>query len=114
MRRSLVGRCTLILASVAPGSLLAQGGPVAGGVVSRATGSPVASAQVAVAGTALRVLTTADGRFTLSDVPGTTAVLEVRMIGFRARTDTVKVGDTNVRIDRKSTRLNSSHGYISY
>jgi TonB-linked SusC/RagA family outer membrane protein len=107
MRRSLVGRCTLILASVAPGSLLAQGGPVAGVVVSRATGSPVASAQVAVAGTALRVLTTADGRFTLSDVPGTTAVLEVRMIGFRARTDTVKVGDTNVRIalDQKALEL---------
>src|SRR2546430_1105934 len=93
-----VSRLILTFVFVAPGWLIAQGGSVAGVVVNRATGGPVAAAQVSVAGTALRVLTDASGRFTLSDVPGTTAVLQVRVIGFRARTDTVNVGDTSVRI----------------
>src|SRR3989442_14233815 len=98
MSCSSVSRFILTFVLVAPGSLIAQGGSVAGVVVNRATGGPVAAAQVSVVGTALRVLTDASGRFTLSDVPGTTAVLQVRVIGFRARTDTVNVGDTSVRI----------------
>src|SRR6266513_4666704 len=92
-------RCSPVLsglaftfASLAPGALTAQGGSVAGTVVSRGTGAPVAAAQVSVAGTALRVFTDASGGFALNDVSGATAVLQVRMIGFRARTDTVKVG----------------------
>src|SRR5438552_8161866 len=88
----------LTLGIVAPVGLAAQGGSVAGTVVSRGSGAPVAAAQVTVAGTTLRALTDAGGRFTLNDVAGATAVLQIRMIGFRARTDTVKVGDTSVRI----------------
>jgi len=67
----------------------------------------VAAAQVTVAGTALRAFTDASGRFALNDVAGATAVLQVRMIGFRARTDTVNVGDTNLRIalDQKALEL---------
>ena len=98
-------RCSSVLWSlaltfgiVAPAIVAAQGGSVAGTVVNRATGAPVAAAQVTVAGTALRAFTDASGRFALNDVSGGTAVLQIRMIGFRARTDTVKVGDTNLRI----------------
>src|SRR6266566_1011321 len=107
-------RCCSVLSSlaltfgiVAPVAVTAQGGSVAGTVVNRATGAPVAAAQVTVAGTALRAFTDASGRFTLNDVLGTTAVLQIRMIGFRARTDTVNVGDTNVRIalDQKALEL---------
>ena len=87
--------------------MTAQGGSVAGTVVNGATGAPVAAAQVTVAGTTLRAFTDASGRFALNVVPGTTAVLQVRMIGFRARTDTVNVGDTNLRIalDQKALEL---------
>lgn len=107
-------RCTpvvfhfaLSLGFVMPVSLAAQGGSIAGTVVNRASGEPIASATVSVAGTALRTSTDATGRFTLNDVPGTSAVLQVRMIGFRAREDTVNVGDTSVRIalDQKALEL---------
>jgi TonB-dependent SusC/RagA subfamily outer membrane receptor len=81
-----------------PGSLRGQGGPIAGVVLSRSTGGPVADAQVAVAGTTLRALSDAAGRFHFNDVPGATAVLQTRRIGYSAVTDTVRVGDTNVRI----------------
>src|SRR5438477_370050 len=96
-------RCSSVLCSlaltfgiVAPVAVAAQGGSVAGTVMNRATGAPVAAAQVTVAGAALRAFTDASGRFTLNDVPGATAVLQVRLIGFRARTDTVNVGETNL------------------
>jgi len=95
---SVLSSLALTLGIVAPVGLAAQGGSVAGTVVSRGSGAPVAAAQVTVAGTTLRAFTDAGGRFTLNDVPGATAVLQIRMIGFRARTDTVKVGDTSVRI----------------
>ncbi len=95
---SVLSSLALTLGIVAPVGLAAQGGSVAGTVVSRGSGAPVAAAQVTVAGTTLRAFTDAGGRFTLNDVAGATAVLQIRMIGFRARTDTVKVGDTSVRI----------------
>jgi TonB-linked SusC/RagA family outer membrane protein len=92
---------------VAPGALAAQGGSIAGTVVSRGSAAPVGDAQVTVVGTALRDFTDARGRFRLDNVPGTTAVLQVRRIGFRAATDTVSVGDTNVRValDEKGLEL---------
>src|SRR3989454_1395873 len=95
---SVLSGLALTFGIVAPAIVAAQGGSVAGTVVNRATGAPVAAAQVTVAGTALRAFTDASGRFALNDVSGATAVLQIRMIGFRARTDTVKVGDTNLRI----------------
>src|SRR2546425_88943 len=107
-------RCSSVLCSlaltfgiVAPVAVAAQGGSVAGIVVSRGSGAPVGDAQVAVTGTALRVFTDASGRFHFDDVPGTTAVLQVRRIGFRAAIDTVNVGDTNLRLalDEKGLEL---------
>src|SRR5438046_9219464 len=70
-------RCSSVLCSlaltfgiVAPVIVAAQGGSVAGTVVNRATGAPVAAAQVTVAGTALRAFTDASGKFALNEVPG--------------------------------------------
>src|SRR6266545_1185365 len=83
---------------LAPVPLCGQGGLIAGVVVNRASGAPVGSAQLTVAGTALRTLTDAGGRFRLNGVPGVTAILQVRLIGFRSAEDTVDVGDTSVRI----------------
>src|SRR5919109_3396170 len=108
MRFSLVCHgLALTLGPAPPPPLLAQGGDVAGAVVDRASGAPVPSAQISVAGTALRVLSDAAGRFHVRDVPGTRAVLQVRVIGYRSTEDTVSVGSSDVRIalDRKSLEL---------
>src|SRR3989449_352544 len=84
--------------SLLPAVLSGQLGPVAGTVTSRASGAPVADVQVTVAGTTLRALTDASGRFRFGDVPGTMVVLQARRIGFRAAEDTIRVGNENVRI----------------
>src|SRR2546422_7609457 len=60
------------------------------------TGRPVDGAQLYVAGTDLGTLSNADGQYQFSVRAGTVE-LRRRRVG-----------------DRKSTRLNSSHGYISY
>jgi len=95
---SVLSGLPVVLGIVAPGSLAAQGGAIAGTVVNRASGAPVADAQIAVVGTTLRTFSDAGGRFRLSDVPGATAVLQVRRIQYRPAQDTVHVGDANVRI----------------
>src|SRR5690348_17335952 len=95
---SVLIRLTLILGILTPGTMPAQGGSIAGTVVNRASGEPIAGATITVAGTTLGTTTNGSGRFALNDVPGATAALQVRMIGFRSRTDTVNVGDTNVRV----------------
>ena len=99
MRCSSV-RLTLALVvglPVAP-ALFAQGGSIAGVVVSRSSGAPIGDVQVTVTGTPERVFTDARGRFRFDDLAGTTVVLQVRRIGFRGVTDTVNVGDTNLRV----------------
>lgn len=93
--------------------LAGQGGVIAGTVTNRATGAPVPAAQITVAGTELRALSDMSGRFTLNDVPGTTAVLQVRIIGFRAITDTVNVGDTSVRITLEQKALELSQVVVT-
>src|SRR6266571_2821641 len=97
---SVLSGLPVVLGIVAPGSLAAQGGAIAGTVVNRASGAPVADAQIAVVGTTLLTFSDAGGRFRLSDVPGATAVLQVRRIQYRPAQDTVHVGDANVRIGR--------------
>src|SRR5205823_92725 len=99
MRCSSV-RLTLALVvglPVAP-ALFAQGGSIAGVVVSRSSGAPIGDVQVTVTGTPERVFTDVRGRFRFDDLAGTTVVLQVRRIGFRGVTDTVNVGDTNLRV----------------
>jgi TonB-linked SusC/RagA family outer membrane protein len=86
----------LILAPT--GSARAQGGTVSGTVVAAGTLTPLEGAQVTVAGTELRAMTDASGRFRLINVPGTEATLEVRRIRFQPLTRSVRVGDTDVRL----------------
>src|SRR5213592_2204529 len=86
------------LGLLTPFQLRGQAGAVGGVVVTRGSGAPVSDAQVRVVGTTLLTLTDAGGRFRFSDVPGTTVVLAIRRIQFRAAQDTVNVGDLNVRI----------------
>ncbi|PYO96567.1 MAG: hypothetical protein DMD60_09825 [Gemmatimonadetes bacterium] len=104
---SLLYSLVITLGILAPGSLTAQGGSVAGIVVSRGSAAPVSDAQVTVAGTAQRAFTDARGRFHFDDLSGARVVLQVRRIGFRAVTDTVDVGDANVRLalDEKGLEL---------
>ena len=94
----VVAGLTLMLRLPMLQPLAAQGGPIAGVVVNRVSGAPVADAQVTVVGSAVRTLTDARGRFHFDDLPGTTVVLEAHRIGYRAAIDTVNSGDTNVRI----------------
>lgn len=71
------------------GDLAAQGaGRVTGRVVSAASGSPVASAQVTVAGTGLRAVTDAGGRFSIADVPAGTQSVTAQALGYSAKTVT--------------------------
>ncbi len=91
-------RLTLALGLAVAPPLVAQGGEVGGTVLDRTSGAPVPSAQISVAGTTLRTLSNAAGRFRFSDVPGTTAVLQVRVIGYRSLEDTVTVGSGDLRI----------------
>src|SRR2546427_12549543 len=109
-------RCSSVLCSlaltfgiVAPVAVTAQGGSVAGIVVSRGSGAPVGDAQITVKGTALRAFTDASGRFHFDDVAGTTAGPQARPLGFRPATATVNVGGTNLRprLRRKGAQLSA-------
>src|SRR5256885_13094421 len=104
---------TLFLGIAAPCAVEAQGGSIAGTVVSRSSGAPIGDVQVTVTGTALRVFTDARGRFQFDDLPGTTVVLQVRRIGFRAVTDTANVGDTSLRVALEQKLLELSQVVVT-
>jgi TonB-linked SusC/RagA family outer membrane protein len=77
----------------------AQTGVVAGNVVAQGTQRPLAEAEVGVRGVAGKgSVTDGSGRFRITGLTGTTVILEVRLIGYRPVTDTVKVGATNLTI----------------
>jgi TonB-linked SusC/RagA family outer membrane protein len=84
--------------------LQAQTGTISG-VVTERNGIPLASAQVTVSGTTLGALTDAGGRFRISGISGSSAVVEVRRLGYRMTTQTVSVGATDVRIIMEPTSL---------
>src|SRR5690349_6947942 len=74
----------------------AQQGTVAGRVTDQATGQPIAGARVAIAGTALIAQTNAEGRYTLSRVPGGPITVRASYVGYAAaaRTLTVALGES--------------------
>ena len=82
------------------------------GVVSEASiGEPVSGARIAIAGTQLAALTSADGRFTIANVPVGSHVVQARMIGFSVleRMVTVVNGQTamvNFQLARQAVMLN--------
>jgi len=82
----------------APRALRAQEGTVGGVVLVEVSRAPLADAHVAVAGTTLRTVTDARGRFVLTGLSGAEVALDVRRIGYRPATVTARVGDADVRI----------------
>ena len=76
----------------------AQHATVAGRVTDQANGQPLAGARVTVMGTSLIAQTNADGRYTLSRVPGGQLTVRASAVGFGAasRLVTVNPGETAV------------------
>jgi len=76
----------------------AQHGTVAGRVTDQANGQPLVGARVTVMGTSLIAQTNADGRYTLSRVPGGQLTVRASAVGFGAasRVVTVNPGETAV------------------
>ncbi|TVR64912.1 MAG: SusC/RagA family TonB-linked outer membrane protein [Gemmatimonadales bacterium] len=60
----------------------AQSGEVVGQVTSADTGQPLAAAQVFLEGTGFGVVTSGEGRYTISNVPAGTYTVVVRLIGY--------------------------------
>ena len=69
----------------------AQGGTVSGVVLDR-NQAPLPNAQITVRGTQLGTQTDANGRFRISGVSGSSAVLDIRRLGFKAISTTAAVG----------------------
>jgi outer membrane receptor protein involved in Fe transport len=94
----------LVTGMLLPSTLFAQGQPttagrITGRVVNSETGRPVERAQVQLVDVALQALTDLDGRFFLQNVPPGVHTVEVRQIGFTAKTVTnvtVTAGETTV------------------
>ena len=85
----------------------AQSRSVSGTVVAAASQRPLPGVQVTVGNVAGRGTTTdAAGRFTIGDLPGPTAILTFRFIGYRPETDTVQVGTTDIRVVLSERALN--------
>jgi len=76
----------------------AQQGTIAGRVTDQASGQPLVGARVTVMGTSLIAQTNADGRYTLSRVPGGQVTVRASAVGFGAasRVVTVNPGETAV------------------
>jgi len=92
-------RSLIVLAIVAPlalGALIvapaaAQTGVVSGTVVDQATGQPLGSVQITVAGTNIGTLSNAEGAYTLRNVPAGTREIRATRIGFAQATQSVTV-----------------------
>jgi TonB-dependent starch-binding outer membrane protein SusC len=73
----------LVLVAISAAHVQAQTGSVAGRVTDGRTGAPVPAAQVAIVGTSLGAIATAEGRFRIDNVPvGARAVRAIR-IGYQ-------------------------------
>lgn len=76
----------------------AQAGSIAGTVISQTTQRPLGQVEIGVAGQPGKGTVSDDfGRFHIDGLTGTTVVVNVRFIGYRPVTDTVRVGDTAIR-----------------
>ncbi|MDP9277794.1 MAG: SusC/RagA family TonB-linked outer membrane protein [Gemmatimonadota bacterium] len=87
--RALMALVPLLFAPI--GAAQAQGGTVSGVVLDR-NQTPLPNAQVTVRGTQLGTQTDANGRFRISGVAGSSAVLDIRRLGFKAISTTASVG----------------------
>jgi TonB-linked SusC/RagA family outer membrane protein len=68
-----------------------ESGTISGVVTEVSSGGPVGGARVGIVGTALRVATATDGRYTIANVPVGSHVVQVRMLGYGVLERTVVV-----------------------
>ena len=76
---------------IAPASVFAQGGTIAGRVTDAASSNAVAGASVLIAGSALGTTSGPDGRYRLANVPAGVHTLVARRIGLAVQRQTVTV-----------------------
>ncbi len=96
--RLMAAAAAVALLMTLPHGVRAQAGVVAGSVVAAGTQRPLPGAQIAVAGQAGRgAVTDGSGGFRITGLTGTTVVVNVRLLGYRPVTDTVRVGATALR-----------------
>ncbi|HEV8235384.1 MAG TPA: carboxypeptidase-like regulatory domain-containing protein, partial [Gemmatimonadaceae bacterium] len=75
-----------------------EGGVVAGRVITQTGSRPIIGAQVAVQDQGGRgAVTDAAGRFRITGLTGSDVVVSVRMLGYQAISQTVRVGTTDVQ-----------------
>jgi len=86
------------------GGAAAQEGVVAGTVVNM-VGRPLPSAQVVLVGTNRGTVTDSRGAFRITGVSGSEATIQVVMIGYRSETRTVRVGETDLRIELNESAI---------
>jgi TonB-dependent SusC/RagA subfamily outer membrane receptor len=94
--------------ALAPGLHAQQVGTISGRVTDASSGAPVPALQVHIADLGLGVLTTQDGRYTLSNVPAGTHSLQFLRIGYRSVTEPVAVAagqNTVVNVQVSQTAL---------
>jgi TonB-linked SusC/RagA family outer membrane protein len=100
--RALAARAAAVAIAVAllavPSTARAQEGVIAGTVVTQAGARPLGGVQVAVQDQVGKgAVTDAAGRFRITGLSGSQVVVNVRLIGYRAITQTVSVGTTNLQ-----------------
>jgi TonB-linked SusC/RagA family outer membrane protein len=88
---SLLAASALLMAFTPPMHAEAQTGTVTGAVTTQA-GEPISGVQVLLVGTQRGVISAADGRFTIPNVPAGERQVRAVSIGYRAETQTVQVG----------------------
>ncbi len=100
LRVSVVLLAGVLLAPVASAQTpLTSAGRITGRVINAVTGLPILRAEVMLGGTMQRSLTDLDGRFFLQNVTPGAHTVDVRQIGFTAKTVTnvvVRAGETTV------------------
>ncbi|MFI5312273.1 MAG: SusC/RagA family TonB-linked outer membrane protein, partial [Gemmatimonadales bacterium] len=96
MTRKL-GAAVFALLLAAPQAARAQTGAVEGTVVAEGSRRPLPGAQITVVGVPGKgAVSDAAGRFRIAGLPGTTVILNARLLGYRPVTDTVRVGSMAV------------------
>ncbi len=96
----------VMLALITPkGAVEAQTGSISGVVSDSLSGRPLAEAIVRAEGTSRTALTTLGGRFTLTELTGTTVRLIVTRLGHQQASRSASVGATDVSIRMSRTAL---------
>lgn len=91
-RQPLIAGILLIANGLASGDAVAQGaGRVTGTVTDESNARPLAGVQVHIPGTGIGVVTDAEGRYTLLNVPAGDRIVQVQLLGYAQEQRTVRV-----------------------